>query len=257
VRDFTLRAYREYLGSLKKAYPLFLSFYEYFSLKLKPDRFCIIRHDVDRMPRRAMRMAELENRLGVHATYFFRIKRNTFRPDIIRSISELGHEIGYHYESLSDAKGNFDLALADFAQNLEKIRRIAPVQTVVMHGRPLSKYDNLDLWRMPDARSRRKDSFGLLGEVYLDIDYSDIAYITDTGRNWLSNQSNRRDTVRSEIKLDFKSGNLLRQYFDNNPHPKLIFTVHPERWTNAQIAYCVRFLFDACVNIAKSLNKRR
>lgn len=253
MKDFTLRAYQEYVRALQGSYREILRLYEYFLANPKPDHFCIVRHDVDRKPDRALRMAQLENLLGLKATYFFRAKSHTFIPATMRAIYELGHEIGYHYESLSDARGNRELAKKDFEKNLTAMRKIVPIRTAAMHGRPFSKFNNLNLWQDPDDSSHLNKTFGLLGEVYLDIDYSDVAYISDTGRNWSSNKSNRRDKVQSDVKKDFKNGKQLLQYFKNSPHPKLIFAVHPERWTDAKPAYYLRCLFDICANIAKDL----
>ncbi len=40
----------------------------------------------------------------------------------------------------------FELAIDDFRLNLEKMRKLYPVKTICMHGSPLSKWDNRDLW---------------------------------------------------------------------------------------------------------------
>jgi hypothetical protein len=253
MKDFTLRAYQEYVRSLQESYRQILRFDEFFSANPRPHHFCIVRHDVDRKPDRALRMAQLENLLGLKATYFFRAKRHTLIPATMRAICELGHEVGYHYESLSDARGNRELAKREFENKLATMRKIVPVRTAAMHGRPFSKFNNLDLWQDPDEYSQMKKCFGLLGEVYLDINYSDIVYITDTGRNWSSGKSNRRDEVQSEIKKDFKNGKQLLKYFKNNPHPKFVFSVHPERWTDSLPGWLGQMFWDQSANIAKKL----
>ena len=40
-----------------------------------------------------------------------------------------------------------------------------------------------------------KRDFNLLGDIYLDINYKDIAYISDTGRNWNTNKYNIRENI--------------------------------------------------------------
>jgi len=57
---------------------------------------------VDRKPGNALKMARLEDEMGIRATYFFRIVKESYDEDIIRQIAEMGHEIGYHYENLSE-----------------------------------------------------------------------------------------------------------------------------------------------------------
>ena len=253
MQDYTLNAYRHYLGAIQKSYANILRFDEYFTIDPKPESFCLIRHDVDRKPHNALRMAELEKSVGLKATYFFRTKRHTFISDIIASIASLGHEIGYHYESLSDARGNIQRALADFEDNLSRLRRVASISTIAMHGRPLSAYDNRKIWQSADQHSKLINQYSLLGEVYLDIDYGDIAYISDTGRNWSPTKKNRRDVVESKISLSFSNGQDLLRYLSHHPHPKMVFLIHPERWSENNIEYGIQYIKDKTINIIKSL----
>ena len=203
MRDFTLNAYKNYIQILIKNYESILRFDEYFSLNKIPESFIIIRHDVDRRPKRSLNMAQVEKSLGICSTYYFRMKNHTFDPDIILRISQMGHEIGYHYECLSDTNGDIEKAMYDFEYNLGRLRQIVPVKTISMHGRPFKKQDNRDMWKNNKNCKYLKNDLNILGEVYLDIDYTDIAYITDTGRNWVSNESNIRDKVISDIDCDF------------------------------------------------------
>ena len=106
-------------------------------------------------------MAELEHELGIQSTYYFRVPY-TFKPDIIGKIRGLGHEVGYHYEVLSKANGDYEKAVELFEQELNEFRKICEVKTICMHGSPLSKYDNRDLWTRYDFRD-----FGIVGEAYL------------------------------------------------------------------------------------------
>lgn len=84
MNDFTLKAYQEYLLSIKENIPLFLRFDKFMSKTIKLEKFCLIRHDVDRKPINALEMAELEHLFGIKSTYYFRYKSNTFKPDIIK-----------------------------------------------------------------------------------------------------------------------------------------------------------------------------
>ena len=62
----------------------------------------VLRHDIGRKPKNALRMAELDQKLGIQSTYYFRFPY-TFKPDIIGKIHDLGHEMGYQYEVLIKA----------------------------------------------------------------------------------------------------------------------------------------------------------
>ncbi len=253
MRDFTLKAYRSYIEAIQQKEIPFLRFDELMPLKEQPSKFCMARHDVDRKPQNALQMAMLEQQMGIRATYYFRAKPNTFKPDIIQKVAALGHEIGYHYESLSDSNGDLANALEDFEKNLAMFRGIVPIKTISMHGRPLKPYDNRDIWRIPENHDLLAYKFALLGEVYLDINYTDIAYINDTGRNWTSGESNRRDKVESNIVADFGSGEQLLAYLQQNPHPKMIFQIHPERWSDKFWANSMQHAQDILINAIKTI----
>lgn len=256
MRDFTLKSYAKYIQAILKSYPLVLRFDNFFSTDPKPDSFCLIRHDVDRRPKKALQMAQLENQMGIQATYYFRAKKNVFKPDIIQEISNLGHEVGYHYESLSDTNGHLPRALKDFEQHLEKFKTIVPIKTVSMHGRPLKPYDNRDLWRDAQNHDLLIKKHAIYGEVYLDIDYRDVAYINDTGRNWTADRSNIRDQTKYGIRLSFNSGAEVLNYLNSTPDPKLVFQVHPERWAGNMMDYHFSLCFDTLANLAKYVVKK-
>jgi len=42
-----------------------------------------------------LKMARKEAEMGITAIYYFRTHDDVFKPDIIREIADLGHEIGY------------------------------------------------------------------------------------------------------------------------------------------------------------------
>ena len=250
MKDFTFTAYKRYLDAIKSAYTNILRFDEFLALKSLPESFLVIRHDVDRRPYKALSMARLENEMGVKTSYYFRAKSNTFKKDIIEDISSLGHEIGYHYESLSDTNGDMDSAVIDFEKNLNRFRKIVPIRTISMHGRPFKPYDNRDMWRGPQ-RSILLNKLEIMGEVYLDIDYTDIAYINDTGRNWTSSSSNKRDKVISAVRCDVNNGEELHDHFKTKYFPKVVFQVHPERWSESIPEHYYLQFKDVLINILK------
>lgn len=252
-RDFTLKRYQEYLQALKSSGLPFLTFGEILSADKQPLKFVLLRHDVDRRPENALKMARLEESMGLRATYFFRTKRCSFIPRIIQEIHSMGHEIGYHYECLSDTNGDMEAAHRNFESNLAKLRKLAQVQTCSMHGVPLKRFDNRDMWRNVPYKDALKSKYGILGEVYLAIDYSDVAYINDTGRNWSSNKSNLRDQVKSQVSTDFENGEQLLMYLQSAPHPKVCFQIHPERWDDEYGAWLLQLSKDSTINFAKVL----
>ena len=105
MNDFTVKKLEEFLSRIK-----FNCINVYGILKYieeNPAKGLILRHDVDRSPQNALIFAQKEQQYGIRSTYYFRATKNSFREDIIKQIYELGHEIGYHYEDLSNAQGNY------------------------------------------------------------------------------------------------------------------------------------------------------
>jgi hypothetical protein len=245
VRDFTLQAYRGLLSAItSNKIPVFgVAAW----LQNKPQYGIMLRHDIDRKPLNALRVAELEHEFDIASTYYFRITKSSFDNDIVKKISNLGHEIGYHYEDLSLTNGNYDRAIELFKNHLEKIKALAPVKTIAMHGRPFSPHDNRDLW----TRFNCKD-FGLLAEAYLDVDYSNMYYITDTGRTWGRTKANIRDKVKSGLSADISSTESLIPFIADNKNKKIALVMHPERWARNGIDYCYSLSFDLSVNAIKA-----
>lgn len=255
MRDFTLSAYAQYLEAIVENFSNVLTCQQCMLQKdsLKDGSFCVLRHDVDRRPNNALHMARLESRLGVNSTYYFRMKPHTFKSPLIEKIEALGHEIGYHYECLAKARGDLEKAYELFRQELAEMRKFVEVNTIAMHGSAGSGIDNRDLWRDSKFRKKTFKKLNLVGEVYLDIDYSDILYLTDTGRNWHSTKNNLRDKVESNVQMDFHSGTQLLEYLKGSAHPRLILQTHPERWSNTLAGWGIDYARDKCINVLKKV----
>ena len=85
-----------------------------------------------------------------------------------------------------------DIAIESFSENLEKLRKIAPVKTICMHGSPMSRWDSRLLWKYYDYHD-----FGIVGEPYFDIDFDEVLYLTDTGRRWDGEAVSVRDRAQA------------------------------------------------------------
>ncbi|MFM7667111.1 MAG: hypothetical protein ACKO7D_02870 [Bacteroidota bacterium] len=246
MRDFTLHTYKKLLNSLLKNGYEFQTVEEFIS---SPKEKCaVLRHDSDIWPKNDLKMAHLENELGIKSTYYFRVPE-TSDEFVINEIFKLNHEIGYHYEDLVRTNGNFSEAYNNFEKNLAFLRNFYPVTTCSRHGRPLSNIDSLHLWKNFDYKSK----FNLKGEVYLDIDYSDILYLTDNGSRWDAHESNVRDFVPySRHTLSVSTTFDLIQAINQNRVPnKIILNCHPARWNNNLIIWSYRFVLQHIKNVAK------
>ena len=99
--DFTLTTYKRFLHSLHIDDYSFQTLENFIQYPNK-EKIVILRHDIDRLPSNALVIASIEKEAGIRAGYYFRIVKQSYDENIIRQIAEMGHEIGYHYENLSD-----------------------------------------------------------------------------------------------------------------------------------------------------------
>jgi len=250
MRDFTHNIYIDFLESLKRNDFQFLRVDEFYNREFDENRpFILIRHDVDRRPKSSLEMAKIENRLGVRATYYFRTILKTFKPEIIREISNLEHEIGYHYESLANTNGDYKRAIDDFKKNLIKLRELYPIKTIAMHGRPTSKWDSRDLWKKYNYKE-----YGIVIEPYFDIDFKEILYITDASRKWNNDEVNLRDRVDSSFNFEFKeTSDIIKMVEDKNAPKKIMINIHPEHWSKSSLEWYYIYIIRKTKNFIKKL----
>ena len=248
--DFTLLKYRQLLVSLIDSGIAFQ-----------------LRHDVDLLPQNSLRTAEIENQLGLRAVYYFRMVPESYDETIIKAIADLGHEIGYHYESLTTCHGNMEEAYRDFCDNLAKLRQIAPISKICMHGSPRSPYDSKALWKHYDYRS-----LGIDYEPYFDTDFAQTLYVTDTGRRWDGYHVSVRDKIpqyqeqwESQGLVFHTTNDIIAQLRDSkSPLRKskyaMLITTHPQRWNPFGFKYVKEFCSQTVKNCIKRVlirNKKK
>jgi hypothetical protein len=167
------------------------------------------------------------------------------------------------------------VAVDSFRKNLAKLRDIVPVDTVCMHGSPLSLFDSRLLWKYYDY-----SNMGIKVEPYLDFSLESMLYLTDTGRRWDGSSVSIRDRVYkrddsyysrwkkkprpgSAMLMTEKSEALQRQYrfrnTDNilqaissgNVPERLMITFHPQRWNDSTLPWLREYLWQNSKNAIK------
>jgi len=255
--DFTLITYHKLLDSLLSRDYSFQTYAEF--LETPAPRAIILRHDVEAKYPNALAFARIQHKKNLRGSYYFRFLPDHFNTVIIREIAAMGHEIGYHYDDLSQCKGNYEQAIARFEKNLATLREIAEVKTICMEGAPLSKYDNRNLWKKYNYQD-----FGIIGEPYFDMDFSKVLYLTDTGRRWDGKGSvrdkvgNRQSAVSSQQSAVLIQNSTFHSTFDiiaaanSSLLPdQIMFTFHPQRWTDKPLPWVRELCFQNIKNIAK------
>jgi hypothetical protein len=243
--DFNISTYLSLLGALKDSGYAFQTFENFL---IKPEkRGIILRHDVDLKPINSLLFAKLQEKEGIQGTYYFRAVKESWDEDIIKEIHSMGHEVGYHYECLTTTKGDFNLAFEDFKLNLNKLRELVPVQTICMHGSPLSRFDSKDLWKKYDYKDLK-----LIGEPYFDINFNKVLYLTDTGRTWNNKKISVRDHVSKNFNTEFKNTvNIIEAANRNKLPQQIMFNFHPQRWTNNKLEWSKEYILQNMKNQIK------
>ncbi len=198
MKDFTLKAYRSLLDALKDQDYSFQTFSDF--INAPEERTIMLRHDVDDRKLHSLEFARIQHQEGIVGTYYFRMVPQSFDERVIREIAAMGHEVGYHYEDMDFANGKPEVAIRLFEEHLEKLRSIVPVSTICMHGSPRSRFDNKDVWMHYNYRD-----YGIIGELYFDLDFAEVFYLTDTGRRWDGHRVSVRDKVEDHFGLRFRT----------------------------------------------------
>ena len=240
--DFTIKKYEELCKAISNSDYKNITLEEYLQSPPK-NKFVILRHDVDERSKNTLKIAKIENKYGLKSTFYFRIK--TFDYKLMKKIKKLGHEIGYHYECLDEAKGNYNEAIKIFEKNLQKFKNF-DVKTICMHGNVLTKWNNRDLWKKYNFRK-----FGVIGEAYLSINFSELEYFSDTGRTWHHSKYNIKDIPGNynpnvNIKTTDELIELVKEEKIN-----LYILVHPDKWNDNIFAWLKELIFQNIKNVGK------
>ena len=124
-----------------------------------------------------------------------------------------------------------------------------------MHGAPTSRYDGRDLWKQYNYRD-----YGIIGEPYFDVDFSDIFYLTDTGRCWDGYKVSVRDKIPVHQDEWIRRGwvyhttdQLITAIEQGSLAPHLMITTHPQRWTDDLLPWLQELIVQKLKNIIKRI----
>ncbi len=207
----------------------------------------------------------MQHEMGIVGTYYFRMIQQSFDPEVVKEIASLGHEIGYHYEDMDIANGDPHQAIKLFEKHLSQLREVTDVKTICMHGSPLSKNDNRELWNHYDYRD-----YGIIAEPYFDLDFSKVLYLTDTGRRWNGDKVSVRDrpadgSINSKMEgkrplsdqYNFRSTHEIIKACEEGKLPdQIMFNFHPQRWTDNPLLWTQELIVQNVKNVAKRVLKK-
>lgn len=173
MMEFTYTSYEGLLKTLQEANYTFVDYHHFGAYP----RNVILRHDIDNSVDKAIKLAELEAKLGVKSTYFVLMTSDFYNPASKKSqkglskIQKLGHEIGLHFDEMA-----YD-DLEDVVDTIQKEAKLlsdilgTPITTVSMH-RPSQK--------TLDANYEIPGMINSYGKTF----FNDFKYLSDSRRRW-------------------------------------------------------------------------
>lgn len=173
--DFTYGAYEELLSLIKQnRYDIFT--YEDYK---RSNRCVILRHDIDFSLEAALRIAEIEQKHNVRSTYFILLSTGFYNPfhrksfNIIKSIREMGHEIGLH----------FDEARYSISNEKEFIHYVEKEASILSEGLNIS-VNVVSMHRPSRWVLDNNLKFNNLINSYSKEFFSNFKYLSDSRMNW-------------------------------------------------------------------------
>ena len=124
-----------------------------------------------------------------------------------------------------------------------------------MHGNPLTKWDNRHLWNKYDFTQ-----YNLVGEAYLSIDFKDLQYFSDSGRNW-GNGGKVKDTVISgsvnqqSVGRRVNSTDKLIKLLVKEELAHIYLLSHPGVWSDNFYSWTGELIKNMTINLVKRLIK--
>lgn len=150
-QELDIEKYREILSCLKEHFEIQrLRDFKQKKPKETTKPLCLLRHDIDSNMFLAMKLAELEHSMGIHATYFvLHTAEYWVQPEFLKQclyIQSLGHEIGLHSNIITVALTSSKSMSEILYQSLKFLRDGGiEVYGTASHGDPLcgkEKYVN-------------------------------------------------------------------------------------------------------------------
>ncbi|RAJ17905.1 polysaccharide deacetylase family protein [Olleya aquimaris] len=226
----------------------------------KDDNWIVFKHDVETNVERALKMAKIEAKHGIKATYYVQGYLLENNVKLLKDISDLGHEVTYHYDVLDANNGDFEKAKTEFIQYVTAFEKYGfKIETLCPHGNPLMIRNgwnsNKDFFRKESIASEFSNMLDIVVQLPATL-ASDYIYISDAGFqfkiivNVEDNDINNGGDINIHTLKEFE--NICTE------NKKIIFSTHPHRWktyTLSAIANKSKFKFIRGLALLVSKNK--
>lgn len=221
----------------------------------------IFKHDVETNVDRALKMAEIEAKYGIKATYYVQAYLLEDNVKKLKEIANLGHEVTYHYDVLDANNGDYKKAKIEFSKNIEVFQKYGfKIETLCPHGNPLMIRNG---WNSNKDFFRNKEisiEYSHLLDIVVDLPKilaSNYTYISDAGFQFKIIVNVENNDINNGGDIDIHS----LKSFENicKENKKIIFSTHPHRWKTYVISAIVnksKFKIIRSVALLVSKNKQ-
>jgi len=160
---------RHYKKALEKGYEIIrCEDYPIYKKECDTHKVLVNRVDLDFSCKKARRIVDIFNTLGIKGTFFVRLHAKEYNPysfenyRVLKHIRDSGHEIGYHSEVIDQSAIWGEPAEECLLRDIEILNRMMNIQIkgIASHG-GMTGLNNLDFWR-----DKKPTDFGLSYEAY-------------------------------------------------------------------------------------------
>lgn len=220
-------------------------------------RFITLKHDVESCPSKALDFARIEYKYGHRASYYVQAYLMTEENySIFSQIQQLGHEVSYHHDVIDGAKGDMQIAMAIYKENLDKFEHFGfEVKTVCQHGNPVSDYANRDFFKSCIVQNIYPSQADIMVDFMYKINQR-YTYISDFGMNFKIVQDPLEEENLPEEEKYTVLGNLTGVVTEILKHSQESFIVsaHTHRYNKSPFkAICRKYIFKVIRSMAKVL----
>ena len=152
---------------------------------------------------------------------------------------------------MDKAQGDFDTAIKIFQEELNSLRSYCLINTIAMHGNPLSRFDNRDLWKKYDFKK-----YGILGESYKSINFNEFTYFSDSGRSWDTKYKVHDTIVQDGPRMVIRSTDELIGLIKRDDINRLYILAHPILWTRNMPVWYREFFRQNIFKVGKLIIKK-
>ena len=224
--------------------------------------YVVLKHDVETDVKKAYQIACIEEKYCHKGSFYVQayLLDNPQNVELLRQISNMGHEVSYHYDVLDSNKGNIPKALEEFESNKKIFESLGfEIKTVCQHGNPVIERigyaSNRDFFR----DSEIKKIYPKISDIMVDFKQkhnTNYLYFSDAGRrfNLIFDPINNDIEKNDDKNIPYNSLDELFGALSSDMGN--IISIHPHRWTKSALNYEIKtVVFKLICSVARLLTK--